>query len=308
MTAYAFRAVNRFFLTAVIAFTGVSAHNAAAFDAAETAKEFAARTVAAAPEDWQLGLQPALSPVMEDMVSFHNIMLVLIFAIAIFVMALLAYVCVRFRAKKNPVPSHTSHHTLLEVVWTVVPVVILVGVSVKSLQTLYHANTVPAAEVTLKVTGYQWYWEYHYPDEGINFVSNMLSDEQLEEVRAELDKIGSDAPVYRLLETDNVVVLPVDTDIRVQLTGADVIHSWALPALGIKTDTVPGRLNETWMRINKEGYYFGQCSELCGRLHAFMPVTVKAVSKEAYAAWVEQAKAEFGAVDTGASSLLASVE
>lgn len=264
-----------------------------AFDAAETAKEFAGRTIASAPHDWQLGFQEALSPTMKDMVSFHDLLLVVIILITVFVLGLLGYTCVRFSAKNNPVPSTTTHNTLIEVVWTVVPVLILVAVSVRSLQVLYHVGTVPESEITLKVTGYQWYWEYDYPEEGIGFVSNMLTDDQIAEVQTELKKSGSDAPVYRLLETDNVIVLPVNTNVRVQMTSADVIHSWAVPALGVKTDTVPGRLNETWLNIEKEGYYFGQCSELCGRLHAFMPITIKAVSAEEYEAWVVKAKEEF---------------
>ncbi|MCE3232360.1 MAG: coxB [Rickettsiaceae bacterium] len=227
------------------------------------------------PVPWQLGMQEPVTPIMHKIVDFHNVLLVVIFAVAIFVTLLLLYVCVRFRAKNNPVPTKTSHNTLIEVIWTVVPVLILVALCVPSLKLLYYIEDVKDAEMTLKVVGNQWYWSYQYPDNGnIAFDSNILKDDEL--------KGGN-----RLLDVDNRVVLPVDTTIRIQTTGADVIHNWAIPAFGIKIDAVPGRLNEGWTRIEKTGVYYGQCSELCGVGHGFMPIAVEVVSKAEFAAWVK---------------------
>ena len=230
------------------------------------------------PYDWQLGFQEAASPVMEELQKFHDILLIMVYGVSIFVVVLLIYVCLRFRESKNPTPSKTSHNTLLEVVWTAVPVLILVILAVPSLRTLYMAEEKVEADITLKVVGYKWNWEYIYPEEDISFISNIIKDEDLKE--------GD----IRLLEVDERVVLPVDTNVRVQVTAADVIHSWAVPALGVKKDAIPGRLNETWLRINKPGVYYGQCSELCGEGHGFMPIAIEAVSKQEYAQWVESQK------------------
>lgn len=234
------------------------------------------------PHAWQLGLQDPASPVKDQLDSFHNLLVVIITAITLFVLALLVYVCVRFSAKRNAAPSRTSHNTLLEVAWTVVPVIILIVIAVPSFRVLYFLEVVPEAEMTIKVTGRQWYWDYEYPDNGnIAFSSYMVPEEDL--------KPGQP----RLLEVDNRVVLPVDTTVRILVTAGDVIHSWAMPAFGIKKDAVPGRTNETWVKIEREGVYYGQCSEICGINHGFMPIAVEAVSKEKFAQWVEKAKVAF---------------
>lgn len=257
--------------------------NAAILAALTSLCGFSGAGVAAEPHPWQLGLQEAATPVKHAMDSFHNLLTVIIIAIVVFVAALLALCIIRFNAKKNPVPSKTSHHTVLEVAWTVIPVIILIVVAVPSFKLLYQAERTPEAEMTIKVTGRQWYWDYEYPDHGnIAFSSYMIQDSDL--------KPGQ----RRLLEVDNRVVLPVDTTVRVLVTGGDVIHSWAVPAFGVKKDAVPGRANETWVRIEKEGTYYGQCSEICGVNHAFMPIAVEAVSKEKFAEWVAKAKVAYG--------------
>lgn len=236
------------------------------------------------PVKWGLGLQDAASPVMEDIRWFHDkLLLPIITVITIFVMGLMLYVMIRFNRKRNPNPSSFTHNTTVEVIWTVVPVLILVVIAIPSFKLLYKADSISDPEMTLKVTGNQWYWSYGYPDHGdFSFDSYLLEGEDLPE----------GAP--RLLTVDNKVVLPVDTNIRIQLTASDVLHNWAVPAFGIKIDTVPGRLRETWVRITKEGTYYGQCSELCGVRHAYMPIQVEAVSKEEFKAWVEQAQAQYG--------------
>ena len=238
------------------------------------------------PHNWQVWHQPAVSPVMELMNSFHHLLLWIMVAIVVLVMVLMGIVFVRFNAKRNPVPSRTSHNTLIEVVWTVVPVIILVVIAVPSFRLLYFLDRNAEAEMTLKVTGRQWYWDYEYPDQGgFGFSSIMIPSEEI--------KPGQ----RRLLEVDNRVVLPVDTTVRVLITAGDVIHSWALPTSGIKDDAVPGRINETWLRITREGVYYGQCSEICGTNHAFMPIAVEVVSKERFAQWVAEARTKFAARD-----------
>lgn len=244
----------------------------------------AAPASADAPKPWELGLQDAASPVMERITSFHDMLLVIITAIALLVTGLLAYVMVRFNEKANPVPSKTTHNTVLEVAWTVVPVLILVVIAIPSFRLLYYMDKTTTPEMTLKVTGSQWYWTYEYPDQGrITFDSLMIPDNEL--------KPGQ----LRLLEVDNRVVVPVNTNIRVLVTANAVIHSWAVPALGVKTDAVPGRMNETWIRVTRPGVYYGQCSELCGINHGFMPIAVEAVSKAEFAQWIDQAKVKFKA-------------
>lgn len=230
------------------------------------------------PENWQLGFQPAASPVKLKMEWFHNhLLLPIITVITIFVMLLLLYVMIRFNSRSNPNPSKTTHNTLLEVIWTLVPVLILVVIVIPSMKMLYYADKTHEAEMTLKVTGFQWYWGYEYPDHGgVNFLSNLVPEKDL--------KPGQP----RLLATDNPIVLPVDTNIRLLVTASDVLHAWAMPAFGVKLDAVPGRMNETWVRIDREGVYYGQCSELCGTNHGFMPIEVHAVSKEKFAAWVKE--------------------
>lgn len=248
---------------------------------------------AAFPMPGQMNLQPAASPAMMQLVQFHDFLLVFIFAVSAFVLVLLTYVCFRFNKKANPVPSKVTHNTLIEVIWTVVPVLILIAIAIPSFRLLFVAEQVPESEMTIKVIGHQWYWEYNYPDNGdFSFDSYMIKDEDL--------KPGQ----KRLLDVDNPVVLPIDTTVRVQITSADVIHNWAMPSMAIKKDAVPGRLSETWLRISKPGMYYGQCSELCGVNHGFMPIAIRAVTKEEYTAWVEQAKEQFasgGAMQTVAS-------
>ncbi|PIR39217.1 MAG: cytochrome c oxidase subunit II [Alphaproteobacteria bacterium CG11_big_fil_rev_8_21_14_0_20_39_49] len=235
------------------------------------------------PVPWQLGFQKSVTPIMDRFVDFHNELLIIIFAVSIFVVLLIAYVCIKFNAKSNPVPSKTSHNTLIEIIWTVVPVLILVYICVPSMKTLYYNETVPEdAEMTLKVIGKQWYWTYQYPDQNLAFDSRIVADEDLKEGQP------------RLLTVDNQVVIPVDTTIRLQSTGGDVIHNWAIPAFGTKLEAVPGRLNEGWLKVKETGTYYGQCSELCGTGHGFMPIAVKVVTKEEFEAWVEQVKPEFG--------------
>jgi cytochrome c oxidase subunit 2 len=235
------------------------------------------------PEPWQLTLQQAATPIMDDIVWFHDFLLWLIAAISIFVAALLVYVAVRFNARANPVPSRTTHNTLIEVVWTVVPVLILVSIAVPSFRLLFLQLDIPPADLTVKATGKQWFWSYSYPDAKFEFDSVMLQDKDRK------------AEQPRLLSVDNELVVPVNKVVRVLTTGADVIHSFAVPSFGIKIDAVPGRVNETWFKAEREGMYYGQCSELCGRDHAFMPVAVRVVSEKDYTAWLDQAKKKYAA-------------
>lgn len=226
----------------------------------------------------QLGFQEAVTPVMEDIESFHNFLMIIVSGVVIVVSLLLLYVIFRFNKKANPIPSKTSHNTMIEVLWTVVPVLLLVIIAIPSFRLLYKQLVIPPADMTIKATGNQWYWGYEYPDNGdLSFDANMVPDDELE-----------GRP--RLLATDNPVVVPVNATVRVIVTGADVIHAWAVPAFGVKVDAVPGRLNETWFKATKIGTYYGQCSELCGQAHAFMPIEVHVVSQEDFNAWLEKAK------------------
>ncbi|MHC2380840.1 cytochrome c oxidase subunit 2 [Bradyrhizobium liaoningense] len=240
------------------------------------------------PAPWEWTLQQSGSPVMDNIVWFHNFLFVLITLITLFVLALLVIVVVKFNAKANPVPSRTTHNTLIEVAWTLVPVLILVGISVPSFRLLFLQLDIPKADLTVKATGKQWYWSYAYPDNGkFEFDSLMAQDKQ-----------------PRLLGVDNEMVVPVNKVIRVQTTGADVIHAFALPAFGVKIDAIPGRLNETWFKATKTGMYYGQCSELCGKDHAFMPIAIRVVDDQEFASWVETAKKKFasGGTSTYASA------
>jgi cytochrome c oxidase subunit 2 len=249
-------------------------------------------------KDWQFGFQDAATAVMRDIADFHNLLLVIITLITIFVLALLVYTMWRFSAKRNPVPSKTTHHTALEMMWTVVPVVILVVIAVPSFKLLYFSDVVPKADMTIKATGYQWYWSYQYPDHG-----NASFDANVVDLR-DPDMSASDRKMWqakfgdkykRLLDTDNSLVVPVDTTIRLQITAGDVLHSWALPAFGVKKDAVPGRLNETWFKAEKLGTFYGQCSELCGARHGFMPIRVDVVSKRDFENWVKKQQASIDA-------------
>lgn len=229
------------------------------------------------PAPWEWHLQGSASPVMDNITWFHNFLSVLITVITLFVLALIVTVVIKFNARANPVPSRTTHNTLIEVAWTLIPVLILVGIAVPSFRLLFLELDVPKADLTIKATGKQWYWSYAYPDNGkFEFDSLMAQDKQ-----------------PRLLGVDNEMVVPVNKVIRVQTTGADVIHSFAVPAFGVKIDAIPGRLNETWFKATKVGMYYGQCSELCGKDHAFMPIAVRVVSDQDFASWVEEAKKKY---------------
>jgi cytochrome c oxidase subunit 2 len=236
---------------------------------------------------WQLGFQPAASPVMEQFNWLHNILLVIITLISIVVLGLLIYVCLRYRAKANPVPNKFTHNTLVEVVWTVIPILILIGIAIPSLRIHYqysdNETIIANPDLTIKALGLQWYWKYEYPDEGVAYDSNM---------KAEKDLLPGEP---RLLAVDNPIVVPVNKVVRVQITGADVMHAFAVPAFGVKMDAIPGRLNETWFKATKEGIYYGQCSELCGKSHAFMPIEIRVVSEAAYQEWLAYAKQKLAA-------------
>jgi cytochrome c oxidase subunit 2 len=237
------------------------------------------------PSEWQLGLQGSASPIMDSLVSFHNFLLVIITLITAFVLGLLVVIIVKFNARANPTPTRTTHNTLLEVLWTVVPVIILVVIAIPSFRLLFYQLDIPAADLTVKATGKQWYWSYSYPDHGpFEFDSLMLQD-------ADRQKLNPVPP--RLLAVDNAMVVPINKVVRVQAIGADVIHAFTVPSFGIKIDAIPGRLNETWFKATREGVYYGQCSELCGKDHAFMPIEVRVVSEQAFAAWVADAKRRY---------------
>ena len=237
----------------------------------------AGTALAAQPEPWQMNFQPAATPVMEQITSFHNLLLWIITGIALFVLLLLLWVFIRFNSRANPEPQKFSHNTLLEVLWTAIPIVILVAIAIPSLRLLYLQDQIPPADFTIKATGYQWYWSYEYPDHGIGeYFAAMIEEEDLQEGQP------------RLLATDNPVVVPVGATVRVIVTAADVLHNWAMPAFGVKMDAVPGRINETWFRAEGEGTYYGQCSELCGQRHAFMPIQVEVVSQAEFDAWVSE--------------------
>lgn len=252
-----------------------------------------AAALAEEPLPWQLGMQPSVTPVRDHIDALHNELLVIITLITLFVLALLLYVIVRFNSRRNPVPSRTTHNTLIEVIWTVVPVLILVIIAVPSFKLMYFDDKAQHADMTLKVTGHQWYWSYEYPDQGsLTFDSNMVPEEEA---------VKAGRP--RLLAVDNPVVVPVGTTIRILVTGTDVIHSWFLPAAGVQEYAVIGRINESWMNIEKEGTYYGQCNQICGINHPFMPIEVHAVSKADFAKWLEQAKQKFAHDDGQGSGL-----
>ena len=240
------------------------------------------------PAPWEYTMQQSGSPVMDNIHWFHNWLLAIITVITLFVLALLITVMVKFNARANPTPSRTTHNTLIEVAWTLIPVLILVGIAVPSFRLLFLELDVPKADLTIKVTGKQWYWSYAYPDNGkFEFDSLLACDETREKCQQP-----------RLLSVDNEVVVPVNKVIRIQTTGADVIHSFAVPAFGIKIDSIPGRLNETWFKAEKTGMYYGQCSELCGKDHAYMPIAVKVVEDQEFATWVEAAKKKYASAKT----------
>ena len=246
------------------------------------------------PSPWQFGLQQSATPVMDNIVWFHDFLLYIITAIAGFVLLLLLIVIVRFNARSHPTPSRTTHNTVLEVAWTTIPIMILLVIAVPSFKLLFFQLIPPPAELTVKATGKQWYWTYSYPDNGgFEFDSALVKDENLKQ----------DQP--RLLAADTEMVVPVNKNVLVLTTGADVIHSFAVPSFGIKIDAIPGRINETWFKATREGLYYGQCSELCGRDHAFMPINVRVVSEQAFAAWVADAKKKYAMKDNARINLAA---
>jgi len=251
------------------------------------------------PSPWQTGLQGSASPVMDNLTSFHNFLLVIITLITIFVLGLLVTVIVKFNARANPMPTRTTHNTLLEVLWTVVPVLILVVIALPSFKLLFYQLDLPPADLTVKATGKQWYWSYTYPDSKFEFDSLMLQD-------ADRQKLNPVPP--RLLGVDNAMVVPVNKVVRVQAIGADVIHAFAVPSFGVKIDAIPGRLNETWFKASREGIYYGQCSELCGKDHAFMPIEVHVVSERAFATWLEDAKKKYASDQRPGAGAVATAE
>jgi len=292
-------------------FSGLMAATLAVFTsfAAFAQDGIAGLEIVGAPIDGALGFQPAATELARDQQWLDGMVLVIITAIVIFVTALLAYIIVRYNARMNGTPARFTHNSPLEVAWTLIPIVILVFIGAFSLPVLFKQQEIPEADITIKVTGYQWYWGYEYVDEGFGFDSYLLGhpatlgDEDGDvqpyvlnaAMEARLERDGYSRDEW-LLATDNAVVVPIGKTIVMQVTGADVIHSWAMPAFGVKQDGVPGRLAELWFAAEREGIYFGQCSELCGKDHSYMPITVKVVSQAAYDAWLQRAKSEFAGV------------
>ncbi len=247
---------------------------------------FAFPAMAGEPIEGGLNLQEAATSSAQRIHDFHDMLLIIITGITLFVLVLLIYVVIRYNKRANPNPSNVTHNVPLEILWTIVPVVILIVIAVPSFKLLYENDRIENPDMTIKITGYQWYWGYEYPDhDGISFNSIMIPDDEIQDGQR------------RLLSTDNVVYLPIDTNIAILVTANDVIHSWTIPAFGVKMDAIPGRTNETWFRIDKPGTYYGQCSEICGKDHAFMPIEVRAVTKEEFEAWVVKAKEEFASND-----------
>jgi cytochrome c oxidase subunit 2 len=246
------------------------------------------------PEDYQVTFQDAATSNMADITWFHNSFLFpIILVITLFVTALLIYVMIRFSAKNNPNPSKTTHNSLIEVIWTVVPVIILIVIAIPSFRILYTQQDIPVdADLTIKATGYQWYWGYEYPDnDGMYFDSLPLEEDELTEGK------------LRLLSVDNPLVVPAGAVVRVQVTSSDVIHNWAVPSFGVKMDAIPGRLNETWFKVDNPGVYYGMCSELCGVRHAFMPIEVHVLDNADYQAWLANASEQFASTMTRKSNI-----
>ena len=266
-----------------------------------------AQEMVGAPQDREIGLQPAASPIAHQIHDFYDLLLVIILTVVAVVAGLLLWVIIRYNRKANPTPSKVTHNTLLEVIWTTIPVIILVTIAVPSFRLLYAEDVAPPADIVVKAVGHQWYWTYEYPDlDGITFDAIMIPErlfddpaaagEREEAARQVAAFLGRSEPVklHRLLDTDTRLVVPVGKVVKVQVTSTDVIHSWAVPAFGVKIDAIPGRLNESWFKAEKTGTFYGQCSELCGQRHAFMPIAIEVVSEEEFARWVEKAKAEYG--------------
>ncbi|TNE41229.1 MAG: cytochrome c oxidase subunit II [Alphaproteobacteria bacterium] len=256
---------------------------------------FASEPTYGQPVDNQLSLQLAASPVMKQTSDLYHGLLIAMTAVCIFVGALMVYVIVKFNAKANPTPSKTSHNTAIEVVWTIIPIIILIVIFVPSYRLLAKQETIPEADLTIKIIGQQWYWDYEYPDHGdFAFSSTMVEEEDLVEGQP------------RLLATDEPIYVPVNANVRILVTAGDVIHAWTIPSFGVKMDAVPGRVNEAWFRAEREGIFYGQCSELCGARHAFMPIEVHVVSQEEFDTWVAYMQDEYGALETDTNIRLAS--
>ncbi|WP_244287877.1 cytochrome c oxidase subunit II [Labrenzia sp. 011] len=256
-------------------------------------------------KEWQLGFQDSVTDVMDDITWFNNFTLVIITVITLLVLALLLICVFRFGSKSNPVPSRTSHNTMIEVVWTIAPILILVVIAIPSFRLLYKQLDIPEYDMTIKATGYQWYWGYEYTDEGmgeLSFDSLMVPDDERQAVAEARGVTLKEVP--RLLAVDYDLVIPVDTTVRMQVTSEDVIHSFAMPSFGVKVDAIPGRLNETWFHARQEGVFYGQCSELCGKDHAFMPIAVRVVSPEQFQTWAAAAQDD---LDTANEQLMASI-
>jgi cytochrome c oxidase subunit 2 len=238
-----------------------------------------AQGVVGAPHPWEMGMQRSFGPIKDRVIELHNLVLVIITIITLFVGALLVWVMIRYNSRRNPVPSQTSHNTILEVAWTVVPVLILVVIAIPSFRLIYYQDRTPDPDMTIKVTGHQWYWEYSYPDQGnVDIESRYIHDEDL--------KPGQ----LRLLDVDNQLVIPVGKKIRILTNSTDVIHSFFIPALGVQRYAIPGRTIETWMEADQVGTFYGECNQICGQDHSRMPISVKAVSEADFKAWVEEAK------------------
>ncbi|MEH6644804.1 cytochrome c oxidase subunit II [Sulfitobacter sp.] len=255
-----------------------------------------------APVDGKMGFQPGVTELATDLQWLDGMILVIITAITLFVTGLILWVAFRYNAKRNKTPATFTHHTPVEIAWTIVPILILVGIGAWSLPILFRQQEIPVADITIKATGNQWYWSYEYVDDNFGFDSYMIGapalggeNRKTPEVIAQLEAAGYSESEW-LLATDTAVVVPVNKTIVVQVTGSDVIHAWTVPAFGVKQDAVPGRLAQLWFKAEKEGVFFGQCSELCGIAHAYMPITVKVVSEEAYAEWLGRAKEEYAGI------------
>jgi cytochrome c oxidase subunit II len=247
---------------------------------------------AALPYNYQMGFQPAASPVMEQIETFHTELVWIIVAVCLFVLALLAWIVVKYRAGANAVPSKVHHNTLLEVAWTLIPVIILVFIAVPSFRLLYFEAAIPKPDVTIKAIGKQWFWSYEYPGSAAGFTYDSLG-------LSDADAKKADKP--RLLGVDNPIYVPVNRIVEVDTVGADVIHSWAMPQMGVKMDAVPGRINKTWFKATQTGVFYGQCSELCGARHAYMPIEMHVVSDADYAAWLAASKKKFAALENDAT-------
>jgi cytochrome c oxidase subunit 2 len=268
------------FLTAISSLVGLASHPA----------------LAQAPREWEMGMQPAFSPMKQEIIDLHNLVLVIITIITLFVGVLLVWVCYRYSEKRNPLPSQTSHHTGLEIAWSVIPVLILVVMAIPSFRLIYYLDRTPNPDMTIKVTGHQWYWEYSYPDDGnLAIESRIVADEDL--------KPGD----LRLLSVDNQLVIPAGKKIRVLTNSADVIHSFFIPSLGAQRYAIPGRTIEMWLEADKPGVYYGECNQICGQNHSKMPIAVHAVTAEQFKAWVVQAKKAASTGQVG-QSVLAAVE